>query len=149
MAFPLLLRGLSPTSQWVDLDRAEVPRAEEAARPPSVLNPQDLLLVGEKEWGEFHLRKKCSFAIKKFLHLYKQLIYQPIDVSLRGMPGVSFVYIGYRFGNNRCIFPKKKKKEIFSYLNYQTTAALRPSAAWSPPTTSTHLGERGEQTGPC
>ncbi len=63
MAFPLLLRGLSPTSQWVDLERAEVPRAEEAARPPSVLNPQDLLLVGEKEWGEFHPREKMQLCV--------------------------------------------------------------------------------------
>ncbi len=33
MAFPLLLRGLSPTYEWIDLARAEVPKAEEAERP--------------------------------------------------------------------------------------------------------------------
>ena len=75
----------------------------------------------------FIQEKKCSCAFELFfLHLCKQLIYQPIDVSLRGMPGVSFVYIGYQFGN-RCKLPEQKKikKLSFQFSDNGRAEALR------------------------
>ena len=41
MAFPLLLRGLSPAWAWTDLVRAEIPKEREKE---VIDSPQDLLL---------------------------------------------------------------------------------------------------------
>ena len=51
LAFPLLLRGLSPAWAWTDLVRAEIPKEREKE---VIDSPQDLLLFDFDEVGDTH-----------------------------------------------------------------------------------------------
>ena len=51
LAFPLLLRGLSPAWAWTDLVRAEIPKEREKE---VIDSPQDLLHFDFDEVGDTH-----------------------------------------------------------------------------------------------